>query len=333
MTCGPNRAKLSAHTRESTESSPPSWPCCPRQLRSGTCHPRIASRIAIPSASADSGPAIPSSDIDIATTTLVISGSSPGRAPRAPARSNVGAGRRISTPAGNLPSGRKLASAHPTAADHLPAAPSSSSLGGPPGSSSSGGPPGSSLCAIEGCGPGSAELRLRALPRCARGGTVEEHRALARVAGERGGALELGACLLAAAELSEEVAADARQQVVVAEFRLRRQRVDELEATGGPAGHGNGDRTVELHDGGRRERGQDLVERRDAFPVGLLRAARPGVAGGDRGLHHVGARRAAEPLGAQQRGEAPADEELIPRPAVLLQDRDRLPGWAEPPPP
>src|SRR5215472_13973001 len=79
-TCGPNRSKFSAHTRESTESSPPSMPCSWRQLRSGNCQPRMAVKIAMPSASADSGPAIPSSDIDMATTTLVISGSfRPGR--------------------------------------------------------------------------------------------------------------------------------------------------------------------------------------------------------------------------------------------------------------
>ena len=84
MTCGPNRAKLSAHTRESTESSPPSMPCSWRQLRSGNCQPKIAVKIAMPSASADSGPAMPSSDIDIATTTLVISGSSRSGTPRAP---------------------------------------------------------------------------------------------------------------------------------------------------------------------------------------------------------------------------------------------------------
>src|SRR5437667_3105930 len=35
MICGPNLSKLSAHTLESTESSPPGWPCCSRQLRSG----------------------------------------------------------------------------------------------------------------------------------------------------------------------------------------------------------------------------------------------------------------------------------------------------------
>src|SRR5712691_11412042 len=76
MTCGPNRSKPSCHTFESTESSPPSWPCCARQLRSGNCQLRISVNGAMPSASGASGPAIPSSDTDIVSTTLVISCSS-----------------------------------------------------------------------------------------------------------------------------------------------------------------------------------------------------------------------------------------------------------------
>ena len=43
-TCGPNRAKLSAHTRESTESSPPSMPCSLCQLRSGAAICRDSDR-------------------------------------------------------------------------------------------------------------------------------------------------------------------------------------------------------------------------------------------------------------------------------------------------
>ena len=54
-------------------------PCCARQLRSGNCQPRIAANTAMPSSSGASGPAIPSSDIDIPRTTLVISCPSAGR--------------------------------------------------------------------------------------------------------------------------------------------------------------------------------------------------------------------------------------------------------------
>src|SRR5215469_6076109 len=85
------------------------------------------------------------------------------------------------------------------------------------------------------------------------GGAVEQHRALTFVAGERGGTLELGACLLVPAKPGEQIAADARQQVVAAELGPRRQRVDELKAPGRPERHGDRDRAVELHHRGRRE--------------------------------------------------------------------------------
>jgi hypothetical protein len=56
------------------------------------------------------------------------------------------------------------------------------------------------------------------------------------------------------------------------------------------------------------------------------------MADGDGGLHDIRAGRLAEPLGAQQRREAPADQELVPAAAVLLQQRDGLSGRAEPRP-
>ena len=70
--------------------------------------------------------------------------------------------------------------------------------------------------------------------------------------------------------------------------------------------------------------GQRVVERRDARPVGLLGRARPRVAGGDRGLQRVRPERAAERLGALERREAAADEQLVPARAVLIEQQDRL---------
>ena len=52
--------------------------------------------------------------------------------------------------------------------------------------------------------------------------------------------------------------------------------------------------------------------------------ARSRVAGGDRGLQRVRAERAAELLGALERGETATDEELIPARAVLIEEQDRL---------
>ena len=55
---------------------------------------------------------------------------------------------------------------------------------------------------------------------------LQQQFALARVAGQRRGALELGARLVGAAELGQQVRAHARQQVVVAQRRLVEQLVD-----------------------------------------------------------------------------------------------------------
>ena len=68
---------------------------------------------------------------------------------------------------------------------------------------------------------------------------------------------------------------------------------------------------------------QRVVERRDPLPVRVLRRARPGVAGGERGLQRVGPVGAAQRLGACQGGEAAADQQLVPAGAVLLGQRER----------
>jgi len=60
--------------------------------------------------------------------------------------------------------------------------------------------------------PRRLQIRLRRTP----GGAAGQDGAFARVAGEPGGALELGARLRQAAEPGEQVAADARQEGVVA---------------------------------------------------------------------------------------------------------------------
>ena len=54
--------------------------------------------------------------------------------------------------------------------------------------------------------------------------------------------------------------------------------------------------------------------------------ARPGVAGGDRGLQRVGAARPAERLGARERGEPAAHQQPVPARAVLVEQQHRLAG-------
>src|SRR5437870_2143862 len=92
-------------------------------------------------------------------------------------------------------------------------------------------------------GPGPAGLPpfRRRLPR-ARGGALEQQLALPSVSGERCRALELVTRLVQAAELREQVAAHARQEVVALERRLRGQRIDQLEARRRTGRHGGGNR-------------------------------------------------------------------------------------------
>src|SRR5262245_26215651 len=92
--------------------------------------------------------------------------------------------------------------------------------------------------------------RLRGEGRVARlfGGAGEEEAALAVVAREGGGALELAARLVATAEPREEIAAHARQEVVAGEAAVAAQRVDELEAGGRSLRHRDGDGAVEVDD-------------------------------------------------------------------------------------
>ena len=84
-------------------------------------------------------------------------------------------------------------------------------------------------------------------------GTLEQQLALAGVAGQRGGALELVARLLRAADLDEQVAAHARQEMIALERRLGGQRIDEVEAGCGTDGHRYRDGAVQLDDRRRRE--------------------------------------------------------------------------------
>ena len=99
-----------------------------------------------------------------------------------------------------------------------------------------------------------------------------EQRSLARVAGQRRRALELGARLVEASELGQQIAAHARQQVVAGQRRLVRERVDERQPGGRPVGHADRDRAVELDDRRRRH----LAPARRTAP----RCARQSVASG-----------------------------------------------------
>ena len=165
--------------------------------------------------------------------------------------------------------------------------------------------------------------RQPASPQLALGSSSQEHLPLTPVARQRGCAFELRGGLGIASEPREQVAAHARQEVVTTELLGLEERVDELEPRFGPERHADRDRTVEVDDRRRHELRERVVQRHDSLPVGVLGDAGAGVAGGDRGLERVRPGRAAEPLGARERGEAASDEQPVPARPVLVDQRDR----------
>src|SRR5689334_20408981 len=86
-----------------------------------------------------------------------------------------------------------------------------------------------------------------------RGSPFEEERPFARVPCHRGGPFVFGLRFRKSSELVEEIAADAWQQMVVLEGRLRDEPVDQVEAGLWPFGHGNGDGAVQFDHRRRRE--------------------------------------------------------------------------------
>ena len=78
---------------------------------------------------------------------------------------------------------------------------------------------------------------------------MKKQRALARIPREGRRALELRACFVKSADLLEEIAPHARQEMVPPKCRLRSQRIDELEARCWTERHRNSNGTIQLHDG------------------------------------------------------------------------------------
>jgi hypothetical protein len=117
--------------------------------------------------------------------------------------------------------------------------------------------------------------------------------------------------------------------VIALERGLLLERVHDREPRGGPLGHGDRHGPVQLHDGRGHEARERGVEHGDPVPVGLLRRPRAGVAGGDGGLEPVGAEAAAERLGPLERRQSAADEQLIPAPPVLIQQKHGLSRGAD----
>ena len=162
-------------------------------------------------------------------------------------------------------------------------------------------------------------------PWADRAGAGQQQLALARVARERRRALELGARLVEAAELGQQVAAHARQQVVARERRLRRAarrraparpraRTPSPTATArfsSTTGEGATAASV-AYSAAIRGQSVSAAVRARAWQAAIAACSAYGPA------------RAAQRLGPLERGEPAADEQLIPARAVLVEQQDRL---------
>ena len=172
---------------------------------------------------------------------------------------------------------------------------------------------------------GGLSVRRRRLRSFGGGlGPGDEEFAFAGIAGEGSGTLEFFAGFGVAAEFEEEIAADAGQEMVVPESGISGKSVDEREAGGGPGSHGHGDGAIEFNNGRRREAGKLFVESGDARPIGFFGSASARVACGDGRLQSVRSQIGGGFFGAVESGESAADEELIPKAAILVQKQNGL---------
>ncbi|CUJ41539.1 Uncharacterised protein [Achromobacter xylosoxidans] len=126
-----------------------------------------------------------------------------------------------------------------------------------------------------------------------------------------------------APELGQQVAAHARQPVVVGQRRVARQLVGQVQPGLRAEGHAHRHRAIQFHHRRRHGLRQRVVQRHDARPVGVLRLARAGVAGRQAGLQRVRAAGAAQAFGALQRGQAAPDQQRVPAAAILFQQQHR----------
>src|SRR5690349_1786358 len=94
-------------------------------------------------------------------------------------------------------------------------------------------------------------------------GPLQQELALAFVRAELGRAGELLARLGVAAQFEQQIAADAGEQVIIAEGALPGEGVGDLEPRLRPEREADGDGAVELDDRGGGECGEAVVERDD----------------------------------------------------------------------
>jgi len=107
--------------------------------------------------------------------------------------------------------------------------------------------------------------------------------------------------------------------VIVPQRRLRNQRIHEVKASFRTECHPQSDSTVQLHDRGRGNLGEGLVETGDAFPVRLLGGPGAGMTGGDRSLERIRTESPAKLIGPPERRQTALDEDPIPATSILIE--------------
>ena len=123
--------------------------------------------------------------------------------------------------------------------------------------------------------------------------------------------------LLRPSQAAVQVRLGRGQQVVTGQLPGLLQRRDQPQPRRGTVRHAHRDSPVELDHRRRQEPGQLTVEAGDLGPVGVRRAGRGDVAGGDGRLHLVRPQ-PPEPQGALEHRDALADRGRIPPRAVLV---------------
>src|SRR6266852_9252805 len=116
--------------------------------------------------------------------------------------------------------------------------------------------------------------------------------------------------------------------MVALERRLQRQRIDDLQTLCRTESHCDRDCTIEIHDRRWRSCCQRVIQRRDASPIRLRRGTRSRMTGDNWRLQCIRAIRPTELFSALERRETTPDQDLIPAPAVLIEQQYGLPRRA-----
>src|ERR1700733_3964310 len=150
--------------------------------------------------------------------------------------------------------------------------------------------------------------------------TRQQQLTLSCVACQRSRALELRASFIEASEFVQQIAAHARQQMIILERAFCRQRVHHFQPGRRTERHRNRDRAIQINHRRRRNPRERLIERNDPRPIRLLRRTRSRMASRNLGLQNVRALTSRIQLRSLlERRKSATNQKLVPPSAVLLE--------------